>query len=287
MSDQRPNDTPSGPPQLDETEATPVPTATSDNASIPPASTPAPTDTNAASDAESSRLPHTFSFSLPIRLNTGMTGPDGQNEAVNDAITWTFEVLPRQNQGDAPPPQPNEATGGGVEHPTIQYGHPQVPDTTVPLPSLPRIGPFGLAGVRPAANQTPSPAPASGAPSNTTAPPRSSLYLGPAGTHATDWPYILNHLMPIFASPFDRRSDPVKAAELIRALPTVGKDLMDRVDRLASVDEEDDEGWRCSVCFEGPNDAPTEGDGAVKATPCHHLFHAGCLEPWFRTHTSW
>lgn len=96
--------------------------------------------------------------------------------------------------------------------------------------------------------------------------------------------------MPIFASGLaDRRPDPAKAAELIRALPTVDKALMDRVDRVVSAadEDEDESGWKCSICLEGAEVAPAEGSTAIKATPCHHLFHSGCLEPWFRTRTSW
>jgi hypothetical protein len=103
---------------------------------------------------------------------------------------------------------------------------------------------------------------------------------------------ILRGLMPFFASGLgdERRPDPAKAAELIRALPTVDKAMMDRIDRVviaADNDDDDETGWKCSICLEGAEVTPAEGSAAIKATPCHHLFHSGCLEPWFQTKTSW
>lgn len=103
---------------------------------------------------------------------------------------------------------------------------------------------------------------------------------------------ILRGIMPLFASGLssERRPDPAKAAELIRALPTVDKAMMDRVDRVVIAADNDDDGetgWKCSICLEGAEVTPADGSAAIKATPCHHLFHSGCLEPWFQTKTSW
>lgn len=224
-------------------------------------------------------------------MNNGMTGPDGQNGGTSDTITWTFEVIPgpnRNQQGNpAPqPPRPAEAPGGGTDQPNVNVdeqtndARPDPEATAPPPPPLfglhlppvaPRVGPFGLAGARPTEQQSDI-----------------EMQMGRGEMGPELWTSIVNHLLPVFASGLaDRRADPAKAAELIRALPTVGKDMMERVDHVISATEEHDEGWSCSICFEGAEDVPAEGDRAIKVTPCNHLFHAGCLEPWFTTHTSW
>lgn len=306
MSDQTPDDTPTGMSRSDnspreaaqESTSSSESTATPDNTSPAPASASesqsGPTDSNESNTTETgTRQPHTFSYSLPIRMNN-----DGQNGGTGDTITWTFEVFPGPNQQNqqgntAPPPPPrpprptDDAPGGSPDQPDVQSnnGHPDPdPNATapprplppppfgLPLPTAaPRVGAFGLAGARPTG-------------------PFSDLdmQMGRGEMDPELWTAIINHLMPIFASGLaDRRPDPAKAAELIRALPTIEKDMMDRVNHVISATEQHDDGWSCSICFDGADDVPAEGDRAVKVTPCNHLFHAGCLEPWFKTHTSW
>ncbi len=77
----------------------------------------------------------------------------------------------------------------------------------------------------------------------------------------------------IFGEPVERGPDPEKAAELLRALPTVGKGLLKRVDKIyaaeeaggpvafAGMDDEEveDLGWKCGICLEGYHPDP-EGD---------------------------
>lgn len=74
-------------------------------------------------------------------------------------------------------------------------------------------------------------------------------------------------------------SNPAKAAELLASLPGVDAPTLKRVDAVCRAESEEDEGWNCGICL--------ESEGAVKALPCNHLFHADCLEPWFSTHLTW
>ena len=317
MSDRIPNDHPTGSPPP---EGGPTPAAqsagppgsanTSVNASASSPTAPVPgvssgsTPTDPTVPGPTGQRPNTFTYSLPIRLNSGLNGPDGQAIGIDDHITWTFELIHPPNQPGSPPHgqaqspthQPTNTANEAPRQPDVGMNHDPLPTNAPvpPAPPRPSIGPFGVAGARPGPHDATHrlAIPAAG--------PAFSMFFGAgdAGTPGMDpttWPHILNSLMPIFASGLaDRRADPVKAAELIRALQTVDKNMMARIDKVlsadwssADADEEDEGGWKCSVCFEGAGDAPTEGDRAVKATPCHHLFHAGCLEPWFKTHTSW
>ncbi|KAK8865875.1 hypothetical protein IAR55_001023 [Kwoniella newhampshirensis] len=114
------------------------------------------------------------------------------------------------------------------------------------------------------------------------------------------FPPFFNFYMPVRSEP---QPNPAKAAELLRSLPTVGKRLLSRVDKIVAAQEveamEDDEkGWKCGVCLEGAEPDHPETAGAdekkdegkiqqetgVKALPCNHLFHEKCLEPWFASH---
>ncbi|KAL7418879.1 hypothetical protein Q5752_006563 [Cryptotrichosporon argae] len=80
------------------------------------------------------------------------------------------------------------------------------------------------------------------------------------------------------------RPDPAKAAELLKSLPTVARALMRRLDKIEAAESDDGaSGWRCAVCLDGAEGGGEGDDTGVKALPCHHLFHATCLEPWFST----
>jgi hypothetical protein len=83
--------------------------------------------------------------------------------------------------------------------------------------------------------------------------------------------------------PSEPQPDPVKAAELLRSLPTLDEGMLKRVDRIHAAEggDEENKGWKCAVCLEG-----ADGDD-VKALPCNHLFHQTCLEPWFTTRHTW
>ena len=99
--------------------------------------------------------------------------------------------------------------------------------------------------------------------------PRPAQPPGPGGPHPT-----FSIFMPMSAQP-----DPEKAAELLRSLPTVCEGLLKRVNRIVAADG-GDEGWNCGICLEGNQDV-------VKALPCNHLYHTGCLEPWLTRKHTW
>jgi hypothetical protein len=89
--------------------------------------------------------------------------------------------------------------------------------------------------------------------------------------------------------------DPAKAAELLAALPTIGRPLLRRVDKIITAEdansskEEEERGWRCGICLEGLDVDADEPASAhpVKGLPCNHLFHEECLQPWFTSHFTW
>jgi hypothetical protein len=122
--------------------------------------------------------------------------------------------------------------------------------------------------------------------------------------------------------PSEPTDDPRRAQDLIKGLRTLTVRLARRLERVSrkerSIDEGSDEGWKCSICFDGwegaedvPNgdqsggadagSSPTSRQGGaeggaaldldartdIKALPCNHFFHRGCLEPWFSTKHTW
>jgi len=99
----------------------------------------------------------------------------------------------------------------------------------------------------------------------------------------------------VFAQPGPPAPDPAKAAELLASLPTIGRALLRRVDKIITAEdafggkEYDDRGWRCGICLEGLDLDTTDPDKPhpVKGLPCNHLFHEECLQPWFTSHHTW
>lgn len=108
-------------------------------------------------------------------------------------------------------------------------------------------------------------------------------------------PFFFPFGLPFTFQPPPPAPDPAKAAELLASLPTVGRALLKRVNMVVAAEdaaggkEYDDRGWRCGICLEGLEEEAErdEPEQAVKALPCNHLFHEGCLQPWFTTHHTW
>ncbi|WWC66374.1 uncharacterized protein I206_100275 [Kwoniella pini CBS 10737] len=76
------------------------------------------------------------------------------------------------------------------------------------------------------------------------------------GPAAPPWifPPFFNFFLPIRSEP---QPNPEKATELLRSLPTVGRRLLMRVDRIVAAQENDrdtlpeERGWKCGICLEG------------------------------------
>jgi len=88
--------------------------------------------------------------------------------------------------------------------------------------------------------------------------------------------------------------NPEKAKELLRAMKNVVWMDMKRVTRIiiaeeGDVGDEEERGWKCGVCLEGVGgeERGLEDETGVKGLPCNHLFHEGCLQPWFETNHTW
>jgi hypothetical protein len=106
---------------------------------------------------------------------------------------------------------------------------------------------------------------------------------------------------------------PVKATELVKVLSDVDKETMEAIDLKIRTEEkaqnQEEMGWKCGICLQGLEDdeplselvehlpkemkqdegsrTTSKQDSGVKTTPCNHLFHGGCLQPWFERHLSW
>jgi len=113
---------------------------------------------------------------------------------------------------------------------------------------------------------------------------------------------------------------PEKAAELVKVLSNVDIETMEALDLKIRTEEkgqnQDELGWKCGICLQGleDEDKPAAVDSqnqaeidksevvndreevpdqtkkittGVKTTPCNHLFHGDCLQPWFERHLSW
>lgn len=114
---------------------------------------------------------------------------------------------------------------------------------------------------------------------------------------------------------------PAKAAELVKVLSNVDIETMEALDLKIRTEEkgqnQDELGWKCGICLQGlededkpaavdtqtetevgrpevsnndqgiPDQTERKEATGVKTTPCNHLFHGECLQPWFERHLSW
>lgn len=297
MSSPGDRDPPPDPPAVPETaQAADTPQA-SQSTPPPNPTSPAPrADNNPASGDDPApngrRRPlSSLSFFYPYPFRPGEQGETNENgERVG--LQWTLEVFandggdeqdddgsgapgpmfapfpPPPNEADAEAPQA-DAAGTGGEGQTGQGANPGQQGNNRPH-DPPRsvffiVGPDGRLLPRPGADQDMGPPPI--------------------------WPFF-----PWGMSSAPPAPDPAKAAELIASLPTVGRALLRRVDKVVAAEdanigkEYDDRGWRCGICLEGmdgPEELAENPKPRVKALPCNHLFHEDCVQPWFTSHHTW
>lgn len=238
-----------------------------------------------------------MSFFYPFPTQAGQEGAPDNGERMG--LQWTLEVF--ANDGD-------EQNAGGDATQT-DAAAPQPSDNTPAPPSeaapalVPGTGGEGGAGQQaqapsqeeqPGVNAQPRPQNQSrsiflivGPDGRLIPPPGSEQQAGPAPI----WPFF-----PFGFSNAPPPPDPAKAAELIASLPTVGRALLRRVDKVVAAEdasegkEQDERGWRCGICLEGmagPEEIVADPQLVVKALPCNHLFHEGCVQPWFTSHHTW
>ncbi|WWC58578.1 uncharacterized protein I303_101121 [Kwoniella dejecticola CBS 10117] len=198
--------------------------------SIPPPSsgTPSNSSSGIATDA-----PQPPGAEVPNPHNPG-PGP-GPGSGARSSFMWTFTIRPDTDRGSQPgpgagPPDPPLATG---DAPTTR---PEETNTT--------------------ANTNPS----NSENTNNTQPQRThapgSAGPGSGVTPAPPWifPPFFNFFLPMRSEP---QPNPAKATELLRSLPTVGRRLLMRVDRIVAAQENDqdvlpdEKGWKCGICLEG------------------------------------
>ncbi|CAK9786742.1 hypothetical protein CC85DRAFT_289483 [Cutaneotrichosporon oleaginosum] len=273
--------------------ASPSLPSTADRSTSPPAA-PAPTPTAGPAQQGQSGSPSSpnrrraqrplssISFFIPF------TGQPAGADGPQVGLTWTLEVFGNDEEGAAPGPNPTPAADGTPNNanPEAGDGSP-APETqnaqNAPSPSAngnpdPAVPPPG-----------PNPQPANQERDGT----RSIFFIvGPDGTMrrgdgaadaaaAPPFPFPFPFAFPFRPGP--PPPDPAKAAELLNSLPTVGRALLKRVDKVVAAegrrDDGDASGWQCGICLEGIDLGET-----VKALPCNHLFHETCLKPWFTNH---
>lgn len=248
-----------------------------------------------------------MSFFLPFPMNPTRPAEGGAAEGGEDrfGMTWTVEVFPNDGEGaneaEDAPQNPGPGTDGMPPF-NIFPPAPPTPAGDNAEPTVPVDPPVG---------EQREPTPAPGAPQGEGQRHERTIYwfIGPDGQAmrpgGAGGPGAGGIPIPNFAFPFvlpfafgqsgPPAPDPAKAAELLASLPTVGRALLRRVDKIITAEdtaggkEYDDRGWRCGICLEGMEEDAKEPASAhpVKALPCNHLFHEECLQPWFTSHHTW
>lgn len=190
----------------------------------------------------------TMSFFVPFGP-PGNAGPssavDGPGEQDRPGIMWRVEMREEGGgpslDGSAPrngPIEPMTETAANISRYTEESA-----GSTAPTPHIPRVPPFFFVTPNGGAHPQfiPIPHPQDQAqPGNPTHHLRPLPHTGPDQGHAPPWvTYGQSHplfsfFLPVSSEP---QPDPAKAAELIRSLPTVGKSLLKRVDRIIAAEE--------------------------------------------------
>lgn len=241
----------------------------------PPAAGPAPSTPSSPNRRRAQRPLSSVSFFLPF------SGQQASADGPQVGLTWTLEVFGNGEDGGAAQ-GPDEMLNGqaGADTPTAGAEHP---------PHRPEATADANAAAGPEPNAGPNPQPDQ----QREGPTRSIFFIvGPDGTMRRGDGAVDDAATPLFPFPFPFAfpfqpgpppPDPAKAAELLNSLPTVGRALLKRVDKVVAAegqrDDGDNSGWQCGICLEGSDVGET-----VKALPCNHLFHESCLQPWFTNH---